>query len=125
MTNLAAPLGRLFMALIFILSGAGKLASPAGAGAYMHQAGLPAALAIPAGLFEVLAGLAIVLGWQTRIVAILLAGFCLLTAGLFHGHFADQMQMVMAMKNLAMAGGFLMLFAHGAGAMSLDARQGR
>ena len=85
---------------------------------------MPSALALPAALFELLGGIAILVGFQTRIVALALAGFCVVTAGLFHANFADQMQMVMFMKNLAMAGGFLTLYAHGAGAMSMDARKG-
>lgn len=124
MAGLAAPLGRLLMSLIFILGGASKFGDLAGTGAYMQSAGVPAALAIPAAAFELLAGLAILAGWQTRIVAPLLAGFCVLTGLLFHKNFGDQVQMVMFMKNLAMAGGFLILYANGAGAMSLDARKG-
>ncbi|MFM5885660.1 MAG: DoxX family protein [Novosphingobium sp.] len=123
MANLAAPLGRLLMAIIFILGGLSKFGDLAGTGAYMQSAGVPAALALPAAAFELLAGLAILLGWQTRIVAPLLAGFCVVTAALFHTNFADQVQMVMFMKNLGLAGGFLTLYAHGAGAMSLDARK--
>lgn len=124
MANLAAPVGRLLMALIFILGGVSKLGSLAGTGAYMQSVGVPSALALPAALFELLGGIAILVGFQTRIVALALAGFCVATAALFHANFADQMQMVMFMKNLAMAGGFLTLYAHGAGAMSMDARKG-
>ncbi len=122
MANLAVPFGRLLMALIFILGGAGKFAALAATGAYMQSAGVPSALALPAAAFELLAGLAILIGWQTRTVALILAGFCMVTAALFHRNFADQVQMVMFLKNLAMAGGFLTLFAHGAGAFSLDSR---
>jgi putative oxidoreductase len=123
MAKFASPLGRLFMAIIFILGGASKFGDLAGTGAYMQSAGVPSALALPAAAFELLGGLAILLGWQTRITALLLAGFCLLTALLFHRDFANQMMMVMFMKNVAMAGGFLTLYANGAGAMSLDARK--
>lgn len=123
MANLAAPLGRLLLAILFILGGVGKFGDLAGTGAYMQSAGVPSALALPAAAFELLAGLAIAIGWQTRIVALLLAGFCVLTGLLFHHNFADQIQMIMFLKNLAMAGGFLTLYANGAGAMSLDARK--
>ncbi len=123
MTNLAAPVGRLFLALIFILGGASKFGDLAGTGAYMQSAGVPGMLALPAAAFELLGGLAILVGYQTRITALLLAGFCLLTALLFHKDFANQMQMVMFMKNVGLAGGFLTLYAHGAGAMSMDARK--
>lgn len=124
MTNLAAPLGRLLLSLIFILGGASKLGALAATGAYMHSMGVPAALALPAALFELLGGLAILVGFQTRLVALLLAGFCVVTAVIFHRNLADQTMLIMFMKNLAMAGGFLTLYAHGAGAMSLDARNG-
>ena len=124
MTNLAAPLGRVLMALIFILGGVSKLGAIAATGAYMQAMGLPSALALPAALFELLGGLAILVGFQTRIVALLLAGFCVVTAVIFHRNFADQIMMIMFMKNLAMAGGFLTLYAHGAGGMSMDARKG-
>lgn len=123
MNNLAAPVGRALMALIFILGGLSKFGDLAGTGAYMQGVGLPAILAGPAAAFELLGGLAVLLGWKTRLVAPLLAGFCVVTAALFHSNFSDQMQMIMFMKNLAMAGGFLTLYAHGAGAMSLDARK--
>ena len=103
MTAYAAPLGRLLLSLIFILGGASKFGNLAGTGAYMETVGLPA----------ILAGL----------VALLLAGFCLVTAAMFHNNFADQIQMVMFLKNLGLAGGFLTLYAHGAGGMSLDSRK--
>lgn len=125
MSQYAAPLGRLLLSLIFILGGASKFGDLAGTGAYMAGAGLPAILAGPAAAFELLAGLAILAGWQTRIVALLLAGFCVVTAALFHSNFADQIQMVMFMKNLGLAGGFLTLYAHGAGGMSLDSRSAK
>ena len=71
---------------------------------------------------EVLGGLAIIVGWQTRWVALALAGFCVLSALIFHNNFADQNEMANFMKNIAIAGGFLFLFANGAGAWSLDNR---
>ena len=62
------------------------------------------------------------LGWKTRTAALLLAGFCLLTATIFHHNFADQQQMIHFLKDLAIAGGFLVLLANGAGPLSLDRR---
>ena len=118
-------LGRILFSLIFLLSGFEKLADPAASAAYMASAHVPPILAIPAGLFEVGAGLALILGWQTRATALLLSGFCLLAGVLFHMQPADGMQMVMFMKNIAMAGGFLILAYHGAGPLSLDARNTR
>ena len=112
MNTIAAFIGRILLALIFIVSGAGKLFDPAGTEALITGAGLPAGLAIPAGLFELIAGLAVALGFMTRLFSILLAGFCLATAFFFHNQFGDPMQAAMALKNVAIAGGFLCLFAH-------------
>lgn len=112
MNTIAAFVGRILLALIFIVSGISKLFDPAGTNAMIVNAGLPDGLAVPVALFEVIGGLAIALGFMTRLFAILFAGFCLLTILFFHRDFADTMQSAMALKNLAMAGGFLCLFAH-------------
>lgn len=119
------PLGRIMIALIFLLSGFGKLTGIEGTQAYMESAGLPGILAYPAALFEVAAALAVIVGWRTRIAALLLAGFSLLTALIFHFDFGDQIQRVLFLKNIAMAGGFLFLVRFGAGEFSLDAKRER
>jgi putative oxidoreductase len=91
----------------------------------MSSAGVPGAL-LPAVIVTELGGaLAIILGWRTRIVAALLAGFSVLTALVFHNNFADQAQMINFLKNLSIAGGFLLLLVNGAGPLSLDRRAGR
>lgn len=123
LTSYTAPLGRVFLALIFIVSGLGKLSAYAGTQAYMESAGVPGALLPAVIALEVLGGLAVALGWQTRAVAFLLAGFSLLSAILFHADFSDQMQTIMFMKNLAIAGGFLLIVAQGPGAWALDNRK--
>ena len=74
---------------------------------------------------EILGGLAVMVGWHTRVFAFLLAGFSLLSAVLFHANFGDQMQMIMFMKNLSIAGGFLIIVALGGGAYALDNRPGK
>ena len=112
MNMIAAFIGRVLLSIIFIVSGISKLFQPAATEAMITGAGLPAGLAIPTGVFELVAGLAIVLGFMTRFFAILLAGFCLVTILFFHREFTDPMQAAMAMKNLAIAGGLLCLFAH-------------
>lgn len=112
MNTIAALIGRILLSLIFIVSGASKLFDPAGTEALITGVGLPAGLAIPAGLFELIAGLALALGFMTRFVSVLLAGFCLVTAFFFHNQFGDPMQAAMALKNVAIAGGLLCLFAH-------------
>ena len=112
MNMIAAAIGRILLSLIFIVSGASKLFMIAATDAMIVKAGFPAGLAIPTGVFELVGGLAIALGFMTRFFSILLAGFCLLTAVLFHQNVADPIQAAMALKNVAIAGGFLCLFAH-------------
>ncbi len=121
-TRLASPLGRVLIAAIFVNSGINKIFGYAGTQAYMESQGVPGALLPLVILVEVLGGLAVVVGWQTRIAAFLLAGFTLLSALLFHLDFDNQMQTIMFMKNFAIAGGFLFLVAHGPGALSIDNR---
>ena len=121
--TVSAPLGRVLLSLIFLISGVGKISGYAGTQAYMESVGVPGALLPAVIVFEVLGGLAIVLGWQTRVVAFLLAGFCLVSAVLFHGNVGDQGQQIQFLKNLGLAGGFLVLVAHGAGAWSIDNRK--
>ena len=119
--NAYTPLvARLLLALLFLLGGFGKLADVPGFAGYLQMGGLPAFLAWPAVLFEIAVGLSMVLGFQTRIMALLAAGFCLLTAALYHNNFADQTQMIMFLKNLGLAGGFLMVSSFGPGKPALS-----
>jgi putative oxidoreductase len=119
-TTLAA---RVLLALLFIVAGLGKLGDVAGFTGYMVSGGIPAIFAWPTILLEVLGGLAILIGFQTRIAALALAGFTLLAAVLYHFVPADQMQMTMFLKNLAITGGLLLLAQHGAGKLSVDGRK--
>lgn len=116
-------LGRILLAIIFVLSGFGKLNDPAGTAAYMQSAGLPALLLWPTIALELLGGIAIVIGFQTRWIALALAAFCLVSAAIFHHNFADQGQMINFLKNLSIAGGFLLLASSGATALSVDNRK--
>ena len=108
------------MAVIFVAAGAGKLRNFAGTQGYMQSMGVPGILLPLVILTELGGGLVILLGYKVRLVAILLAGFCIVSGAIFHHNFSDQTQMIMFMKNLAMAGGSLTLFASGAGPISLD-----
>ncbi len=119
---LSAPLGRLFLATIFFMSGLTKITSYAGTQGYMDAMGVPSMLLPLVIALEVLGGLAVILGWKTKVVALVLAGFTIASALLFHADFSDQMQMGMFMKNIAITGGFLMLVAQGPGAYALDNR---
>ncbi|QWP75901.1 DoxX family protein [Lysobacter sp. K5869] len=122
---LAMSIARVLMALIFILSGLSKIGAADATRGYMEAMGVPGALLWPTIVFEIGAGLLIALGYRTRVVAALLVGFCLMTAAIFHHQFADQIQMIMFLKNITMAGGFLLLSSVGAGTISLDSKVGR
>jgi putative oxidoreductase len=115
--------GRFLIAALFVLAGWGKISAYAGTQAYMQSAGVPGALLPLVILIELGGGLAIVLGLYTRGVALLLAGFSLVTGFIFH-HGADQVSQIMLLKNIAIAGGFLFLAGNGAGRISLDALLG-
>jgi len=117
---LSAPLGRFLIGILFVQAGLGKIFSYAGTADYMVAMGVPSILLPLVIITELGGGLAVILGYHTRIAAFALAGFCVLTAVLFHVDFSDTMQIIMFSKNMALAGGFLFLVAHGAGAFSLD-----
>lgn len=115
--------GRFLMAAIFIMAGINKISGYAGTQGYMESMGVAGALLPLVILLEVGGGLAILLGWQSRIAAFLLAGFCVVSAVIFHANFVDQMQFILFMKNLAMAGGLLFLVAGKTHIWSIDARR--
>ena len=120
-----ATLGRVGIAAIFILSGFSKLAAPGATIGYIASAGLPLpqlgfAIAL---VVELIGGVALVLGYRTRLVAAILAIFAVVTAIAFHNTLADQGQFINFFKNIAIAGGLLNVIALGGGALSLDARR--
>ncbi|MES3024940.1 MAG: DoxX family protein [Pseudomonadota bacterium] len=119
-TDLTHVAGRIMLALIFVLSGFGKLTSAAATMGYMQAMGVPTLLFWPTVALELLGGLAIIVGFQTRLAALALAGFCVVSGALFHSNVADQMQMIMLLKNIAMAGGLLLLVSSGSTALALD-----
>ncbi len=112
--------GRILLASLFLLSGLGKITAYAATADYMASVGVPGALLPLVIVTELLCSLTIILGWQTRAASLLLAAFTLVTGALFHNNFADQLQMVMFLKNVSIAGALLMLAANGAGRLSLD-----
>jgi putative oxidoreductase len=120
--NIAELAGRGFLAVLFLLSGLGKIGAYAATATYMSAVGVPGVLLPVVIATEVFGAIAIILGWQTRVTALLLAGYALLTALVFHTNFADQIEMIMFLKNVSIAGGFLLLVVHGAGPLSLDRR---
>jgi putative oxidoreductase len=123
MTGEIQLLGRVMLALIFILAGIGKIQDPAGTAGYMQSMGVPGILLWPTIALEILGGIAIAIGYKTRLAAFALAGFTLLAAVLFHRNFGDQMQMIMFLKDIAITGGLLLLAVSGKTAYSMDIRR--
>jgi putative oxidoreductase len=115
--------GRVLISAIFIMAGINKISGYAATQGYMESMGVPGALLPLVILLEIGGGLAVLVGWQTRIAAFLLAGFTVLSALVFHASFSDQMQSILFMKNLAMAGGLLFLVAGHRHDWSVDARR--
>src|SRR3954471_2805847 len=126
MNSVIVLIGRILLSAIFILAGFGKLTDISGTAAYFAMYNLPGGslTAVGSGLIELLGGLAILIGFQTRIAGWVLAVFSVATALIAHMNWADMMQLINFQKNLAMAGGFLVLATYGAGALSVDARRG-
>jgi putative oxidoreductase len=118
--NFSAPIARVLLSAIFLISGLSKISSFTATQGYMESMGVPGAVLPAVIALEIIGSLVVMLGWHTRIAAFLLAGFSLLSAAIFHADFGDQMQMILFMKNVAIAGGFLMIVAQGGGAWSLD-----
>ena len=109
------------LSAIFILSGVSKIGAFAQTQGYMEAFGLPGVLLGPTIAFEIGAGAALLLGLGARYTALLLAGFSLVTAVVFHRDFADQIQQIMFLKNVAISGGLLLLAKTGAPGFSFDA----
>jgi putative oxidoreductase len=119
-------LARLLLSLLFLVAGFGKLTDIAGTAGWFGSIGLPAptVVAVLVGLLELVGGLAILVGFQARIAAIALAIFTVAATLVAHLDFADQVQMLMFLKNLSITGGLLLLASFGPGSLSIDARRG-
>ena len=119
-----ALIGRVVLAAVFILSGVSKLGAASEVQGYTASVGLPAPLLgyIIALIVEIGGGALLLVGYRTKLVAGVLAAFCVIAAALFHRALGDQNQLIHFMKNLAMAGGLLQIVAFGAGRISLDNR---
>jgi putative oxidoreductase len=129
-TSVPVVAARVLLSLIFLLAGWSKLTGLEGTTAYIGSKGLPmpAVLAVASGLLELVAGIALAVGFKARIAAAVLAAFTLVASLLFHNFWAmpaDQVMVnqLMFMKNLAIVGGLLLVFAYGAGPVSVDTRR--
>ena len=112
--------GRIFISLIFLLAGVGKIFNYEGTIGYMESYGIPGYLLIPAIVIEILFPLLVIIGYKTKFSAMILSLFAILLALIFHTDFSNQMQLMSFLKNFAIAGGFLILFVKGAGKYSID-----
>ena len=119
--DVAALAGRLLMAALFLLEGWSKLRGYDAAVTYMQRYGMPALLLPPTIAVEIGGGLALALGWQSRVAALALAAFCVAAAVIFHTNFADRGQVLHFEKDLAIAGGLLALAALGPGRYAVRA----
>ena len=115
-------IGRIFISLIFLIAGVGKIFNYEGTIGYMESFGIPGYLLIPAIIIEILFPLLVIIGYKTKLAAIILALFTLSLAIIFHTDFSNQMQLMSFLKNFAIAGGFLIIFVRGAGKYSIDQR---
>jgi putative oxidoreductase len=120
-----AVVGRLLIALIFLISGVGKITSPMVTKGYIASAGLPLPLVayLIAIAVEVGGGVLLIVGYQTRVIALVMAAFTVVAAVGFHSNFRDPDQLIHFLKNIAMAGGLLQVAAFGAGKLSVDERR--
>lgn len=126
MNKVIELLGRILLGHIFLLAGLNKLGeSYAGTAGYMDSMGVPGGLLPAVIALEILGGLMVIVGFKTKWAAYALAGFSLLAGIIFHSNFADQMQMILFMKNASIAGGFLLLATYGAGALSIDSKMAK
>lgn len=118
--NIALLIARILMPILFISAGYGKIGAYADTQQYMQAMGVPGFLLPLTILLELGGGLAILFGFLTRTTAIFTSVFTLLTALLFHSNFAEGMNQLMFMKNMTIAGGYLLLVITGPGKFSLD-----
>ncbi len=122
MSKLSDLAARILLSAMFFMAGLSKIGAYAGTQGYMESQGVPGFLLPLVIGVEVIASVLLVVGWQTRYAAIALAGFTAAAAFIFHQNFADQMQSILFMKNIAITGGLLLLATHGAGELSLDSK---
>jgi putative oxidoreductase len=115
------PPARLLMALLFLISATTKVTETSGIQAYMNAYGVPGILVWPAAAWEYIAGALLLLGFYLRPISVLLAGWCVLTAVIFHTKFSDPDQLMNFFKNMTMAGGLLIFARNGSWGASIDA----
>ena len=123
MANLIDLIGRLLISALFLISAYNKIFSIDGTISWMEGFGIPGFLLYPTIALEIILPLFVIIGYRARISASLLAIFCISTAFLFHFDFADQMQTILFLKNLGLAGGFLFIVANGTKDWAIDTKK--
>ena len=113
-------LGRIFLSTLFLIEGINKIFNYEGTIQYMESFDVPEYLIIPAIIVEILFPILLIIGYQTKFSALVLSLFTLILAVIFHTDFSNQMQLISFLKNIAIAGGLLIIFARGAGKYSID-----
>ena len=113
-------LGRIFLSALFLIEGINKIFNYEGTIQYMESFGVSEYLAIPAIILEILFPLLLIIGYQTKIAALVMMIFTIVVAIIFHTNFDDQMQFITFFKDIAIAGGFIIIFVNGAGKFSID-----
>ena len=113
-------IGRILLSALFLIEGIGKISMQEDVMMYMENYGIPGILFIPAVILEILFPLFLIVGYKTKLAAFVMALFTFTVAIIFHTDFSKGMEMVFFLKDLAIAGGFLMIFVYGANKISLD-----
>ena len=113
-------IGRILLSALFLIEGIGKISMREDVMMYMENYGIPGILFIPAVILEILFPLLLIVGYKTKLAAFVMALFTFTVAIIFHTDFSKGMEMVFFLKDLAIAGGFLMIFVYGANKISLD-----
>ena len=112
--------GRIFLSAIFLIAGVNKIFNYEGTISYMESFGIPGFLYIPAIIVEILFPLLLIIGYQTKIAAFVMVIFTITVATIFHTNFDNHMQFITFFKDIAIAGGFIIIFVNGSGRLSLD-----
>lgn len=123
MSNLIDFIARLLVSALFLISAYNKILSIDGTMSWMEGFGIPGLLLYPTIALEIILPLFIIIGYQARLSAGLLAIFCITTAFIFHYDFVDQMQTIAFLKNLGLAGGFLFIVANGTKEWAIDRKK--
>ena len=113
-------IGRILLSTLFLIEGFGKTSMQENVTMYMEDYGVPGILFVPATILEILFPLFVIVGYKTRWAASIMALFTFAVAIIFHTDFSEGMQMILFLKDIAIAGGFMIIIAHGPGKISLD-----